>query len=570
MGRAVNGFKRVRLAAGRIGHAVWELPDWTSGGDPDYQAGEALLRLGKHAEAERCLLKAASTPRSVARQVRVLMALAEAQWKLEKLSEARESAESARALLAGRRKPSSELANCLDLLASIAEKEENAEEARRLLREAVEIESKASPLDPVLLTQRYRRLAKAIQNESESEARELVERAVETAERRLGGASTITADCLMDLGQLQVAKGETEIGVASMERAVEIHGKTHGHDSEEVARDLQRLASACHAAGDLERAVHYYQRALAIRERQVGGDTADVAILLMGLADAQSLRGNDTPALELLQQAVSKLSTTGDEHLSWALESLGVSYHGAGRFDDAVSCYRKARALWEKNPKANREILEANALRLEEAMRYAPPENVPNVPIFVGDWTSSSPSRPSRLSGAPLNRPASRVNLLRIQHREQAPAEPPAGNGAMGSVPQGEADPSPGIRLVLKSSASETQQPSPGDSSSEPLTVLPIAVDSGTLESLTAAPISAVVLPARSVNPTTGASSGGGNPTAELAAAHGASVQPLPSQPALRLTLVIPDADFVTPGSIETNQELTGWSELAFDFRPSG
>jgi tetratricopeptide (TPR) repeat protein len=345
--------------------------------DPDYKEGERLHSLGHYAEAEACFLRADAKPKArnstTGNHAQVLLALARTQWKQGKLAEARKNAESARDLLAARKKATSGMAACLELLGCIRDDGGEAEQARSLFRESLAMQEQVQPVEPNILIQRYRRLAKAVRAVDEQEAEDLLKKAVEAAEKYVGTHSAVTADCLLELGQLQVARGNKEAGIEAMERAVEIHREVNGHSSEEVARACHCLASCCHLIGDLERAVQYYEKALSIRERQVGGSGPEVAILMMGLADVRSLQGHDAPAVELLQQAVGKLTGSGDEHLAWALEGLGLTYSRVGRFEDAVDCYRKARVYWEQDPRTNQEMLVANASRLDEALRYVVP-----------------------------------------------------------------------------------------------------------------------------------------------------------------------------------------------------
>lgn len=577
----IGSLDRVRLAAARVGHAMLELAEWNAGPHPEFENGERLLRLERYADAESCFLKVAADlkPRSGVRGrlARTLVALAQAQRKQGKLVEARENADAARQLFAAREKPCSELASCLELLASIREDDGSAEEARSLFREAVEIEEKLVPLQPLMLIQRYWRLAKALSDTDESQTREVLNRAVEIAEKRLGTHSPAAAECLTELGQFQILKGEKEAGILSMERALEIHRQTHGAGSDEVIHDLERLASACHVAGDLERAVQYYERALSMRERQVGGSPADTAALLIALADAHSLLGNDAPAMEMLQQAVGKLEGSDDEHLPWALESLGVSYSKSGRFDDAISCYSKARVLWEKQPDANQEMLQANALRLEEAKRYAPPEVTSCSPLLLfKEWSSAYQEGPPHSAGSDgLRQPsAPKPSML---HPRLALAEIPvqAANIELGSVitPPRQVDPPSAPRLVSQEYAAS--EAAPGDQTARfaSLNVIPSHPKSGWAMT---GPVSGNVTPAEflTVGPEKLAASReiDINAPANLPIS---AVQHARSDTPLHLMIVVPEGSLSTgayPSPIRTLDpahlnyaELAGWDELAFD-----
>jgi tetratricopeptide (TPR) repeat protein len=378
----MDAFEKVRA----IGRAVLEFPERMKVTHPACIEAERLLVLGKFAEAESYFQNAAAElkagaapPRHLAR---VLLRVAHAQWKQKKTGEAQATVESAHALLTVKPKPSSDLSACLDLLGSLQESEGDMEGARECFRKALEVQKKIFPIQPVLLTQRYRRLAQALAKFTHSEAQALYKRAVEIAEQRIGTCAPVTADCLLDLGRFELLFGEKDAGIAAIERAIDINKETSGEISEEVALALQFAASSFQESNDLERAIAYYELALKVRERQLGGKAADFANLLMGFAETHTLLGNDAPAMELLQQAVGKLANVGGERYAAALESLGEAYWGLGHFPDAVSCLKKARAIWENDPKANEDVLEANSALLEQATQHVPSEAGSAGPLF--------------------------------------------------------------------------------------------------------------------------------------------------------------------------------------------
>lgn len=114
----MNLFTKIRLAAARLSQEMIELTKCVDASNPDCEQGERLFELDNFAAAEKCFLKAAfdtksrSAPASV--QVSILLALARTQLKLRRVSEARETTQSAYELLKAR-KPSPELSVCLDL-----------------------------------------------------------------------------------------------------------------------------------------------------------------------------------------------------------------------------------------------------------------------------------------------------------------------------------------------------------------------------------------------------------------------------------------------------------------------
>jgi tetratricopeptide (TPR) repeat protein len=382
----MNAFTKLRSAAETVGQAMMDASGRLEISHPDYAQGHRLFDLQKFAEAEECFLRVVadlnSRPVRPRVKVRVFLALARTQLEQKKVGESRKTAESASELLTNKR-ASSLLSACLDLRGCIQQEDGDLAGGIKLFREALEIQEKVFPLEPATLIERYRHLASALRYADKvGEAKDLVERALEVAEKRFGTGSPLFAECLIDLGRCQLPLGDKEAGLCSMERAVAIHRETAGPTSDEVVRDLQAIGSACQQAGDLERAVHYYDHALKIRERQVGGSAADLALLLMRLSESHSLMGNDAPAMELLQSAIGKLAGTSDERLADALERLGELYTTWGRVSDAIPCFQKARVVWEKYPDKHVVALQENSVLLAELRQYAHADPTIPIPLF--------------------------------------------------------------------------------------------------------------------------------------------------------------------------------------------
>jgi tetratricopeptide (TPR) repeat protein len=599
----MNVFTKLRTAAETVGQAMLELSGRLDASHPDYERGERLLELEKFVEAEECLLRAASDMNSHSTspgvKVKVFLALARTQLKQKKLREARETAESAYELLTNKR-PSGELSICLDLRGCIQQEDGDAAGAINLFREALELQQRVLPLEAAMLIKRYRRLASALQDADEVyEARDLLTRAVEVAEKRLGTSSPIIAECLIDLGRCQFRLGDNTAGICSMERAAEIHRETAGPTSEEVVRDLQSIASACQQAGDLESAVRYYELALNIRERQVGGSAADLAVLLMRLAESHSLLGNDAPAMELLQSAVGKLAGVDDARLAEALERLGEHYTRWGRITEAISCYQKARVVWEKDPDKHAAALQLNTLLLEDVMQYSPAETAVSVPIFKFDPRSASKGRdvrPNELG----SRPRSHTSPIPSgPHRPRlapvptalpplAPTGPgPSLNGAPLQIPrqQQSAGPIPaGFPVVLVPADLEmgSAESSHADSAGEQASALGFggcAPEAEYPSSQIAIRADVKVIATPSISPVPQSHPGGVE--ISFVNANGSPISTAPTQSLrepLHLTVVLPDRGIrdhtllVPADAADADQQhapLTGWDELSFDFLPT-
>lgn len=392
-------FEKMKQAAQALKRAV-PLQDWLDA--PESREGELHLKEGKFADAEECFQRAAAQAkaRSAAkgRYLKILVALAMAQRNQGKLADARETIETALELLEeikGKAVP--EVAACYDLLGGIQQDEGDFSAAVVSFGEALEAEKTVKPPDSGMLVERYRRLAGAYAGAGSWEsAGAMLGDALDILDQNGGDANPALGGLLLEIARVEEQKGNHAARIGCLERAFEIHKRMFGAESVEVAQDYQLLAAACRDAGDLERAVFYYERALYLRECQLGGSATELAVILMGLADTQSRMGRTAPAMELLQQAVGRLEGTRDEGLGRALESLARMYQRVGRYQDAASCARRARSLWEEAPDRFGGELDANSALLEEVLAYLAPEDIPTELLESGVDTGASVTLPPK------------------------------------------------------------------------------------------------------------------------------------------------------------------------------
>lgn len=358
----MNPLAKLRLAAKAVREAIPSqslLP-------PESREGERLLEAGKFAEAEECLrglLRNAELPRGLRPyHAHTFVCLAKAQLELHKLVDARVSAERALEALGGERaKPCTDLAAAQQVLGRIWQEAGDLAQAGEILRTALETQESASPVDVPAIVERSLHLAQVLEEMEElDEAHQVLEKAHERAEKTLGDSHAVTANCLIELGQCESARGNHEAAHQHLKRALEIHCEMHGFSGEVVIRDLQLIAAASQAAEDFQTAAEYYERALSMRERQLGGAARESAEIMMNLAGVESEMGRFGRAAELLQQAVSKLEVERQANVGEALEKLGVVYMLSGRFRDADSSIARARRFYELNPERYRHAIKTN------------------------------------------------------------------------------------------------------------------------------------------------------------------------------------------------------------------
>ncbi|MBI4908720.1 MAG: tetratricopeptide repeat protein [Acidobacteria bacterium] len=395
----------------------------------DMTEGERLLKEGNFAEAEQWyvnLLAQVDGKSRRGKRARLLLALANAQWRQRKVRLAAETASMALESLDAD-EVSVEVAECSELLAEIALDQCDWKSAVKRRQRALEVQLQLRPVDSALLIERRRKLASAFREGGcPAEALEQLEAAYVMARQDCGDAHALTAECLVEVARVQSAVGKVEEARQSLESALEMHAAACGPESDEVARDYQALAEVCQNGEDLEGAIHYYELALRLRERQLGGSSAELATLMMELAGAHSFKGNLGPAVEFLQQAIGRFEGTRDERLAPALERLGTIYLLSGRAEDSIKVLRKARGIYEKEPDRNRRRIENNTELFATVSGYLPANRAAKLMTALSPATSPQQTAPATLAMSTARKDAtdsSRAGRKLVAHA-QAPVEP--------------------------------------------------------------------------------------------------------------------------------------------------
>jgi tetratricopeptide (TPR) repeat protein len=498
-------FDRLRQAAQVFRTALPDKPGWFDTSNPDCLEAERLLEMGQPAEAEALFERAFTDPRQSSRprrqQARMRIELATSQLRQNKLAEAERNALDAQALLD---EPKAgtwiETPDCLDLLGRIAQQRGDLGEAEARLRRSIELLRDRRDTTPTTLAAALRRLGSVLDARGEhDQAIEQFEAAVETARKGCGDRSVEVADALMDLSHVESARGNYPEARQLAEKALAIHRSACGNDSAEAAQDLETMAGYSRTANDLDAACTYLEQAMFVRERQIGGSSSQMAMLLMALADIHSLLGRLAPALELMQQAVGRLTPAKDENFATALEKLGTIYSRTGRQEDAYQCYSKARQVWEQQPNPNQTAIAANSEFLSgmesllPALEQPPANSEPEdsgISVLLPQHSQPQPEfQPSQQFQPPRQaRPPQPFQLAQQQQQLQQPAAQPspqfrpagrpAGTGPLALMPN--MRPSHMGRLItVLSSAPQPPQigeigdpVAPGDQATEPVPVV--------------------------------------------------------------------------------------------------
>jgi tetratricopeptide (TPR) repeat protein len=397
---------------------------------PDPAEGERLLALGNFAEAEQFFLRVLDQlgERGHRRlsHSKILFALANSRFHQKKYSSAKEAATATLEHLDAA-KPTLELAETHDLLATIYGELKEPENAVPHLEQALDAQTRIKPADHGTIILRRRKLAVALEGIGKAEAAvEHLRDAASVALRECGPEHQLTGDCEADLGRCLCELKLYQEAVEHLQSAVTAHLITPGSESEEVAKDYQLLATAYQEIEDLETAVLYYEKALRLRERQLGGSSADYATLLMSFASAQSLRGSYGNAVELLQQAVGKFEGLRDDRLGPALESLGTVYVLSGRVDDGIRSLKRARKIWEAQPDQNQQRLLANTQLFETVSGYLNPREATQLMQSINVTEQAYEQRPERAKDPRKAAAAPETAIIDTEAMyEQAPQPPP-------------------------------------------------------------------------------------------------------------------------------------------------
>jgi len=181
--------------------------------------------------------------------------------------------------------------------------------------------------------------------------KDLLLRALTTAEKAYGKDHADVAICLNNLGAAWNVLGDARQAIGYYERALAIDEKTFGKEHPNVAIPLNNLGNAWSDLGDAHQAIGYYERALAIGEKTYGKEHPSVAIRLNNLGVAWKDLGDARQAIGYYERALAiNEKTYGKEHPNVAtdLNNLGAAWADLGDARQAIGYYERALAIDEK------------------------------------------------------------------------------------------------------------------------------------------------------------------------------------------------------------------------------
>jgi tetratricopeptide (TPR) repeat protein len=330
--------------------------------------GEGYLGAGNYAEAERYLSLAVADAEeyrvATAIQIRLRLQLAEAQRKLGKLEQAKETL-SAAIVCTAREGNTTAYVECLDALAELFDATGDFSEVPRLLEEAGRLEAAQPHPDLRKVARRARRLG-TVRHLLGQDASSLLERATKLHEQAFGEEHLETADSLTELGVIYRGQGKHAEAQRCLRRAVIIHERACGPDSKEAVEDHQHLAGSLEDSGNLDAAAAQYERLLTQIQRVVGCNLDELAEMQCRIAAAYTRWRNYSRARELLGEAIGTFARTKGPRMAGALETLAHVEELSGHLRSAISELSRAAAIWESRSDEYTTELERNMRKRAE------------------------------------------------------------------------------------------------------------------------------------------------------------------------------------------------------------
>jgi Tfp pilus assembly protein PilF len=176
-------------------------------------------------------------------------------------------------------------------------------------------------------------------------------RALTIREKAYGPAHPEVASALTNLGNVQLERGDLAAAEASQKRALAIQERVYGPDHLKVANTLTNLGNVQHQRGDQAGAEASHMRALVITEKAYGPDHPKVAVTLGALGTVQRERGDQAGAeASHMRALVIEEKAYGPDHpeVARTLNNLGNVQYARGDLGSAEASQKRALAIKER------------------------------------------------------------------------------------------------------------------------------------------------------------------------------------------------------------------------------
>jgi len=251
------------------------------------------------------------------------------------------------------------------------------EATRRYDRGQALILESGDPDDPRLRTIFNNYGAVMISLGRHEEAREQLVRALGHDRRAYGSHHPYVADPLLNLGNLELERGDGASALARYAEALAILQGVPNQNRRRIAGVLSNAAVAAVHVGDLETATRHGTTALAEMQAIFGPKHPMVAAPLDALGMVAMTKSDLVTAAERFEQAVALLEPLGKQHPNYAMVSvhLGQLRVSQGRLDEGAAVLDTARgALHEALPVEHPAVLSADAAWAEAELDRGHPE----------------------------------------------------------------------------------------------------------------------------------------------------------------------------------------------------
>ena len=225
-----------------------------------------------------------------------------------------------------------------------------------LAEEAVRAGERAFKTNGVRLVQLYTTLGAAAHvAHKQPEARRAYERALELAEKSLGGDHELVASALSGLGNVALSDKRVDDALSAYRRAVALAERAVGPDHPETANYLTNLAEAEREARHFEPARAGFARAISVYEKKLGREHPSLIEPLAGLADVLLSLGRAAEAVVPAERAATIAradgtapSTRADAELTLARALLATKPTPPSVAARARTLAASAKSLFEK------------------------------------------------------------------------------------------------------------------------------------------------------------------------------------------------------------------------------
>lgn len=244
------------------------------------------------------------------------------------------------------------LARTLELKGRLLQRKGDYVGARPFLERAVAIREALAPSHPEMIGALSALGAQLLFEGKLTDARDCLQRAVETATARLRPGHPDIAFSLRQLASAIADLGDLSEARSLRERAASVAEAAFGPEHPQLAGFLNDLANAQVAQGDYAAARTLYERSLAIRERSLGPNHLDVATAAFNLSNFYRILGDFEEARRFHNRAVSIWKATlGAEHpfVGFAFYSWGESLAEFGQYDQARLSLERALMIRERS-----------------------------------------------------------------------------------------------------------------------------------------------------------------------------------------------------------------------------